>query len=147
MIYQSTNTWMTSRETCFLCSVQHGAQFWKCLWVYFGLKQVKSPKKVQQELITIERKMEKRGQKELLTTLECLTNYKKASQQLPSRFIAMRDSPFCKTFSPLFCFEGLVKKYRWGWAMRFWALCKGWVVQFSATLRGWVTLFYYIDRH
>ena len=105
MIYQSTNTWMTSRETCFLCSVQHGARFWKCLWVYFGLKQVKSPKKVQQELITIERKMEKRGQKELLTTLECLTNYKKSSQQLPSCFIAMRDSPFCKTFSPLFCFE------------------------------------------
>ena len=50
------------------------------------------------------KKMEKRGQKELLTTLECL-NYKKSSQQLPSCFIAMRDSPFCKMFSPLFCFE------------------------------------------
>ena len=41
--------------------------------------------------------MEKRGQKELLTTLECL-NYKKS---LPSCFIA---SPFSKIFSPLFCF-------------------------------------------
>ena len=51
-----------------------------------------------------ERKMEKRGQIELLTTLECL-NYKKSSQQLPSCFIVMRDSPFCKMFSPLFCFE------------------------------------------
>ena len=51
-----------------------------------------------------ETKMEKRGQKELLTTLECL-NYKKSSQQLPSCFIAMRDSPFRKMFSPLFCFE------------------------------------------
>ena len=48
--------------------------------------------------------MEKRGQKELLTTLECL-NYKKSSQQLPSCFIAMRDSPFCKMFLPLFCFQ------------------------------------------
>ena len=27
MIYQSTDTWMTSRETCFLCFVQHGARF------------------------------------------------------------------------------------------------------------------------
>ena len=44
--------------------------------------------------------MEKRGQKELLTTLECL-NYKKS---LPSCFIASRDSPFSKIFSPLFCF-------------------------------------------
>ena len=47
-----------------------------------------------------ETKMEKRGQKELLTTLECL-NYKKS---LPSCFIASRDSPFSKMFSPLFCF-------------------------------------------
>ena len=52
MIYQSTDTWMTSRETCFLCFVQHGARFWKCLWDYFGLKQVKSSKKVRQELFT-----------------------------------------------------------------------------------------------
>ena len=48
--------------------------------------------------------MEKRGQKELLTTLERI-NYKNSSQQLPLSFIAMRDSPFCKMFSPLFCFE------------------------------------------
>ena len=48
--------------------------------------------------------MEKWGQKELLTTLECL-NYKKSSQLLTSCFIAMRDSPFSKMFSPLFCFE------------------------------------------
>ena len=47
-----------------------------------------------------ETKMEKRGQKELLTTLECL-NYKKS---LPSCFIASKDSPFSKMFSPLFCF-------------------------------------------
>ena len=56
------------------------------------------------------RKMEKRGQKELLTNFECL-NYKKSSQQLPSCFIAKRDSPFCKMFSPLFCFE-LEKKLK-----------------------------------
>ena len=28
------------------------ARFWKCLWDYFGLKQVKSSKKVQQKLFT-----------------------------------------------------------------------------------------------
>ena len=43
------------------------------------------------------RKMEKRGQKEHLTTLECL-NYKKS-------LIATGDSPFCKVFLPLFGFE------------------------------------------
>ena len=52
MIYQSTDTWMTSRETWFDCFVQHGVRFWKCLWDYFGLKQVKSSKKVQQKLFT-----------------------------------------------------------------------------------------------
>ena len=46
----------------------------------------------------------KRGQKELLTTLKCL-NYKKSSPQVPSCFIAMRDSPFFIMFSPLFCYE------------------------------------------
>ena len=52
------------------------------------------------------KKNEEKGtkKKKLLTTLECL-NYEKSSQQLPSCFIAMRDSPFCKMFSPLFCFE------------------------------------------
>ena len=39
----------------FLCFVQHGAQFWKCLWDYFRLTQVKSLKKVQQELFTREK--------------------------------------------------------------------------------------------
>ena len=38
MIYWSTDTWMTSRLTWFLCFVQHhGARFSKCLWDYFGL--------------------------------------------------------------------------------------------------------------
>ena len=38
---------MTSRETCFLCFVQHGTRFWKCLWDYFGLRQVKASEKVE----------------------------------------------------------------------------------------------------
>ena len=42
MIYQSTHTWLTSWETCFLCFVQHGAWFWKCWWDSFVLKQVKA---------------------------------------------------------------------------------------------------------
>ena len=36
MIYQSTDTWLTS------CFVQHSAWFWRCLWDSFGLKQVKA---------------------------------------------------------------------------------------------------------
>ena len=63
-----------------------------------------NPQKLCDRSYLQERKMEKRWQEELLTTLDCL-NYKKSSQQLPSCFIAMRDSPFCKMFSPLFCFE------------------------------------------
>ena len=59
-----------------------------------------NPQKLFNRSYLQERKMEKRGQKELLTTLESL-NYKKSSQQLSSCFIAMRDSPFCKMFSPL----------------------------------------------
>ena len=39
--FHCTNTWTTSRETCFLRFVQHGARFWKCLWDY-----VKVSKKV-----------------------------------------------------------------------------------------------------
>ena len=45
----------------------------KILWDYFWLKQEKVSKQVKQGLFT--RKMEKRGQKEFLTTWECL-NYK-----------------------------------------------------------------------
>ena len=42
MIYQSTDTWLTSQQTYFLCFVQHGAWFWKCLWDSFGLKHAKA---------------------------------------------------------------------------------------------------------
>ena len=52
MIYWSTDTLMTSPETCFLCFVQHGARFWKCLWDYFGLKQVKASTKTFSHLQT-----------------------------------------------------------------------------------------------
>ena len=38
MIYQRTDIWMTSRETCFLCFVENGIHFWKSLWDYVGLK-------------------------------------------------------------------------------------------------------------
>ena len=94
---------MTSRETCFLCFVQHGERLKKFLRL-FRIKASEILEKSSTGAIYKKKKMEKRGQKELLTTLECL-NYKKSSQQLPSCFIAMRDSPFCKMFSPLFCFE------------------------------------------
>ena len=35
---------MTSRETCFLCFVQHGTQFWKCLRDNFRLNKWKTHK-------------------------------------------------------------------------------------------------------
>ena len=72
--------------------------------IQFWIKASEIPRKKFNRSYLPYRKMEKQGQKELLTTLECL-NYKKSSQQLPSCFIAMRDSPFRKMFSPLFCFE------------------------------------------
>ena len=51
---------MTSRETCFLCFVQHGALVLK---MFMRLFRIKASEAIQ------ERKMEKRGQKELLTYL------------------------------------------------------------------------------
>ena len=71
----------------------------------FGLKQEKSSKKVQQELLTRKKNAET-GTKRALDYFrmpklqEIFT-----TRQLPSCFIAMRDSPFRKMFSPLSCFE------------------------------------------
>ena len=92
---------MMSRETCFLCFVQHRAGFWKCLWDYFGLSKWKPRKKVSRSYL-LTRKMEKSRQKEFLTTWECL-NSKKSSQEFPSCVVATRDSNllFCKMFSRL----------------------------------------------
>ena len=90
-----------SREICFLCFVQHGAGFWKCLWHYFGLSKRKPRKKISRSYLQT-RKMEKWRQKEFLTTWECL-NCKKSSQQFPSSAIARRDSNslFCIMLSRL----------------------------------------------
>ena len=63
----------------------------------FRIKASEILEKCSTGAIYKKRKMEKRGQKEHLTALECL-NYKKS-------LIAMRDSPFCKMFLPLFGFE------------------------------------------
>ena len=79
MIYQSTDTWMTSRETCFLCFVQHGARFENVCEIQFRIKAREILEKRFNRSYLQERKMQKRGQKELLITLECL-NYKKSSQ-------------------------------------------------------------------
>ena len=91
MIYWSTETWMISQETCLLCFVEHGTRFWKCFWDYFGLREVKASKKRSKSYL--QRKMDKRREKELFTNSECL-NYKKSSQQLPLCVIATRDSLF-----------------------------------------------------
>ena len=58
---RNTDTWTTSRETCFLCFVQHGAQFWKCLWDNFGLSKWKPLKKFSNSYLQ-RRKLEKRRQ-------------------------------------------------------------------------------------
>ena len=101
------NTTLVVIGRCFFVFAQLARGF-ENVWDYFGLKKVKSSKKVQQELFTRKKNIET-GQKKLLTTLECL-NYKKSSQQLPSCFIAMRDSPFCKCFRH---HSALSKKRRW----------------------------------
>ena len=49
MIYQSTDTWMMSRETCFVRFVQHGAVL-KMFVRLFWLKASEILKKNQQEL-------------------------------------------------------------------------------------------------
>ena len=52
-----------------------------------------------------ERKMEERGPKELMITLECL-NYKKSSQQLPSVFHRYERLAVLQNFFAIqFCFE------------------------------------------
>ena len=93
---------VTRNLFCLFCSTWHGMVL-KIFVRLFWLKASEILKKVQQELFA-RKKNGEMGQKELLTTLECL-NYKKSSQQLPLCFIAMRDSPFCKMFLPLFCLE------------------------------------------
>ena len=66
-----TCMWMRSWKTCFLCIVQHGTRFWKCLWDFFRLSKWKPQKKLSRSYLQ-RKKMEKRRQKEFLTTWECL---------------------------------------------------------------------------
>ena len=104
MIYQSTDTWMTSRKTCFLCFVQHGARFWMCLWHYFGLKQVKSLKMFNRSYLK-ERKTEKRETKRVLDYFrmpKTIRNLHNSCHRVSSLWETRR---FCKMFSPLFCLE------------------------------------------
>ena len=107
MIYWSANTCMddvTGKLFYLLCSTWRAVL--NMLVRLFRIKQVKTwkpPKKFSRSYLQ-RRKMEKRRQKEFLTTWECL-NCKKSSQQLPSCVIAPRDSLFRKIFSPLICFE------------------------------------------
>ena len=52
------DTQMTLRQTCFLCFVQHGARFWKCLRDNFGLSKWKPRKKFSWSCLQV-RKTEK----------------------------------------------------------------------------------------
>ena len=101
--------YMTSRESCFLCFVQHGARFWKCLWDYFGLKQVKSSKKVQQELFT-RKKNEETGTKRALDYFsmpKLQTNLHNSCHRVSSLWETRR---FAKCFRH---YSALSKKRRW----------------------------------
>ena len=89
---------VTRSLVCLFCSTWRAVL--KMFVRLFRIKASEILEKSSTGAIYKKKKMEKRGQKELLTTLECL-NYKKS---LPSCFIASRDSPFSKMFSPLFCF-------------------------------------------
>ena len=52
------DTLMTSRQTCFLCFVKHGARLWKCLRDNFGLSKWKPRKKFSWSCLQV-RKTEK----------------------------------------------------------------------------------------
>ena len=62
------DTWITSRETCFLCFVQHDARVWKCLCDYFGLRKLKPWKTFSRSYLQ-RRKTEKRRQIEFSENL------------------------------------------------------------------------------
>ena len=69
MIYLSTDKWMTSAGTCFLCFVQHGARFWKDFWDYFGLSTWKPRKKFSLSYLQLKKeKWRNARQKEFLPT-------------------------------------------------------------------------------
>ena len=68
---------ITGNLFSFSC-VQHSARFWKCLWHYFGLKQVKASKKTQQELFT----KKKNGETERKRALHNLSMPKNISDTL-----------------------------------------------------------------
>ena len=113
---KSTDTWMASCETCFLCFVQHGAWFWKCLWEYrtnCSLDYYWASESLEKSSTGVsynEKKMEKQEtkrvldniylrmpkQQEIFTTVAIVCN---------PCITATRDSQLCKMFLQLFCFE------------------------------------------
>ena len=46
-----TCTWMRSWKTCFLCIVQHGTRFRKCLWDFFRLSKWKPRKELSRSYL------------------------------------------------------------------------------------------------
>ena len=95
---------MTSRETCFLCFVQHGAQFWKCFVRLFRIKASKSLGKSLAGAIA----KKKNGQTGIKKAIDYLRMPK--LQEIFTTVVIVchrrtRDSLFCKMFSPLLRFE------------------------------------------
>ena len=107
-IYWSTDTWMTSRETCFLCFVQHGARFVKMFVRLIWIQASESlEKKISKSYLHyLYYKEKKNGEKETKRALYNLRMPKlKRNLHNSCLRVSLRDSLFCKMFSPLFCFE------------------------------------------
>ena len=73
--------WMTPRETCFLCFVQHGARFWKCVRL-FRIKASESLEKNLGRAIYKEEKC-RNGEKKALYNLRMPKNIMATSLFLP----------------------------------------------------------------
>ena len=109
--YWSTDTRMTSMETCFLCLVQHGAWFWKCWWDYFGLSQWKPWKKFSRRYL----QTRNYGETE---TKRVLDNLRMSELQEIFTTVAIvchrhERLAVCKMFSPLLCFEHEKTSKKW----------------------------------
>ena len=127
MFHQSTDTWITSRETRFLCFAQ--------------LKMLKASKKFSRSYLQ-RRKMKKRRQKEFLTTWLCL-NCKKSLQQLRSCVIVKRGLLIWKMFLSLLnrrtvtwnLFVKQTMEMRWWWRNLFFSFSRAIFRETSAEMK------------
>ena len=102
MIYQSTDTWLTSRETCFVCFVQHGVVL-KMFVRLFWIKASEILKKVQQELFA-RKKNGEMGTKRALDYVR-MPKLQEIFTTAAIVFHRYERLAVLQMFSPSFCFE------------------------------------------